>query len=288
MIVVTGATGHFGKATIEFLLEKGVPASQITAFVRDENKASALKNQGVVIKQGHYDDYASLLAAFQGAEKVLLVSGMDPNREEQHKNAIRAAQETGVKHILYTSVARRNDTDETSLGFIGQSHIGTEKAVQASGIPYTILQNTLYTDGLPMFLGEKVLETGVFFPAGSGKVNFATRADMAEAAANVLTHSGHENKTYVIAGPDAYSFQQVAETLGQVTGKEIAYLSPEPETFNNVLVQAGLPAGLIGITMAFAETIRKGELESQNVDLEKLLGRKPTGLEDTLRGIYLN
>lgn len=288
MIVVTGATGHFGHATIDFLLKKGVPTSHITAFVRDETKAQELKDKGVIIKQGHYDDYDSLLNAFRGADKVLLVSGLDHNREEQHKNVIRAAGEMGVQHILYTSIARKNNSDQTSLGFLGESHIGTEKAVIASGIPYTILQNSLYTDGLPLFLGEQVLETGVFFPANDGKVNFATRADMAEAAANILTGTGHDNKTYVIAGPNAYSFQEIAQTLGALTGKEVAYINPAPETFKNVLEGVGLPEHLVGVTLAFAGTIRNGELETENADLEKLLGRTPEGLADTLRSIYLN
>ena len=73
-ILVTGATGHFGKAAIEFLLKKGVPATSIAALVRDEAKATTLKTQGIELRKGDYDDYPSPVKAFTGVDKLLLVS----------------------------------------------------------------------------------------------------------------------------------------------------------------------------------------------------------------------
>lgn len=83
-ILVTGATGNFGKTTIDFLLEKGIAASNISALVRDETKAEELKTKGITIKVGDYNNYDSLVTAFQGADKLLLVSGTDlENRGKQ-------------------------------------------------------------------------------------------------------------------------------------------------------------------------------------------------------------
>ena len=191
MILVTGATGHFGKAAIDFLLEKGVQPGAISALVRDEAKASDIKEKGVSLRVGDYDNTESLKAAFKGVDKLLFISATDPEqRARQHANVVAAAKEAGVKHIVYTSFERKNETAASPIAFLSLTHLNTEKAIRESGMAYTILRNNLYADVLPMFLGDKVLETGVYFPAGEATAAFALRADMAEATANILTTVG--------------------------------------------------------------------------------------------------
>ncbi len=102
-ILVTGATGGLGKAVVEQLLKNG-GADQLSVLARDPAKATDLQAQGVHVHKGDYTDYASLLAAFAGVDKLFLVSGNDVhNRVPQHANVIKAATEAGVKHIVYTS-----------------------------------------------------------------------------------------------------------------------------------------------------------------------------------------
>ena len=287
MILITGATGHFGKATIDFLLKKGVSANAISALVRDEAKAGDLKAKGVNIKTGNYDDYASLLSAFKGVDKLLLISGNDVfNRLKQQENAVKAAKEAGVKHIIYTSFVRKNETETSPIAFVGKSHIETDKLIKASGIPYTIMLNGLYADVLPMFFGEKVLETGIFLPAGNGLAAYTTRHDMAEAAANILTGTGHENKEYVITSNNNYSLHEAASIISELTGKQISYNSPTAEVYSSTLSGAGVPAEYIGFFAGFSEAIRQGEFETSSSDLEKLIGRKPTGLKEYFTTVY--
>src|SRR5690606_12263053 len=108
-------------------LNKGIAANTISALVRDEAKASDLKQKGLNLKIGDYDNYDSLLAAFQGIDKLLLVSGTDlANRSKQQLNAVKAAKEAGVKHILYTSFERKNETENSPIAFLAQSHIDTD------------------------------------------------------------------------------------------------------------------------------------------------------------------
>lgn len=75
MIVITGSTGGLGTGIINQLIEKGYSSSSITAFVRNEEKTLSMKEQGIVVKLGNYYDYQSMLEAFSGAEKLLLISG---------------------------------------------------------------------------------------------------------------------------------------------------------------------------------------------------------------------
>ncbi len=186
MILVTGATGNLGKSTIDYLLTKGFSSTNIVALVRDEEKAADLKAKGIALRTGDYDNYDQLVTAFRGVEKLLLVSGSDiANRTKQQANAVNAAKEAGVNHILYTSFERKNETETSPISFVAASHISTENLIKQSGMAYTIFRNNLYMDVLPWFFGENVIETGIFLPAGETQAALTLRDDMAEAAANM-------------------------------------------------------------------------------------------------------
>jgi NAD(P)H dehydrogenase (quinone) len=285
MILITGSTGQLGSATIDFLLQN-TPATQIAALARDTNKATDLIAKGVDVRIGNYTDHASLVSAFQGVDKLLLISSSDMNdRAGQHINAINAAKEAGVKHMIYTS-APVKDVKSSAIPFVLEAHIETADYLKASGLNYTILEHNLYADVLPMFLGENVLEAGLFFPAGSGKVPYVTRLDMAEAAANVLTGSGHANKTYAIASGTSHTFADVAGMLSELSGKTIAYANPSAEVYAAGMTEAGVPAEAIGFLGGFGAAISNGEFYTEESHLEQLLGRKPTSLQHYLKSVY--
>jgi len=287
MILITGSTGLFGGAAIDFLLKRGVAPGSIAAFARDKAKAEKPASKGVNVRLGDYDDIDTLLEAMKGVEKLLFVSGNDiVKRLKQHENVINAAKQSGVKHIVYTSTMRKNETETSPLAIVTASHFATEKMIKASGIPYTIMMNGLYADALPMFFGANVLETGIFLPAGDGKAAYATENDMAEGAAAILTGEGHYNKAYTIAGSENLSMHDIASMLSEVSGKSVPYISPTAEAFRETLTGAGVPMELIGLTAAFCEAIRQGELETSSRDLENILGRKPSGLTEFFKTIY--
>lgn len=287
MILVTGATGHLGNAAIQSLLKKGVPAHEVTALVRDENKAANLSEQGVQLKKGDYNDYDSLVDALKGVDKLFLISSNDVTADTllQHKNVINAAKENGVQHIVYISQEIKDD-ETTAIPFVIQVHRGTAEYIKASGIAYTIFNDTLYADSIGKFSGEAFLENGIFFPAGDGKVPFVPRTDIGEAAAVVLTTPGHEYKTYAITGNNAYSFEDIAGFLTDITGKKVTYLKPDLHTYSDALINAGVPKEVVGFLGAFSTAIRNGEFDTQRSDLEQLLGRKPTELKEFLKITY--
>ncbi len=284
MILVTGATGHLGSATIAHLL-KNTTADKIAALARDGQKAQHLKDKGVDVRIGTYDDTASLDRAFQGVEKVLLISGTDPNRVQQHKNVVDAAKKAGVQHLVYTGLSLK-DIHTSAIKSIMESHFQTEDYIKESGLAYTLLHNTLYTDGIPMFAGDKVFETGIVLPAGTGKVPYALRREMGEAAANVLLQDGHGNKTYEITGSELYSYADVARTLSELSGKDIAYTDANAPTFSEQLKQAGVPEFIAFLVTGFATDTKSNQFDSVSEDLESLLGRKPATLEAGLKEVY--
>lgn len=284
-ILITGATGQLGHAVVTHLLDR-VPADHIHILARDAAKAADLAAQGVHVHVGDYHDSASLSAALQGIDKVLLISSSDfSDRFGQHKNVVDAAKAAGVGHILYTGVTMA-DIHSSPLQPLLSSHFETEDYIRASGLTYTFLQNSLYAEVIPMFLGAGVLETGVFFAAGTGKVAFVVRADLAEATAIVLSTPGHENQSYPLSNTVAYSFGEVAEILSDISGKAVPYISPEPAAFEAALRQFGLPEHIVQMSALFAAGIAADEFNRPDGTLERLLGRPQTDLRSFLTATY--
>lgn len=285
MILVTGATGQLGQIVIEKLSEK-IPTNQIAALVRDASKADHLIAKGVNVRVGDYQNGESLLAAFQGIDKLLLISSNDFNdRLGQHKNAIDAAVKAGVKHVFYTGVTM-NNINSSPLKPLLEEHYLTEAYIKASGLSYTFLQNSLYAEVIPMFLGENVIETGVFFPAGEGKVAFALREDLGEATANILVSEGHENQTYNLTSSEVISFAEVAAILSELSEKAVSYINPESEVFEGTLKQFGLPEPIIQMSVMFAAGIKNNDFNKTYDSLERFLGRKPTNIRTYLKAVY--
>ncbi len=230
MILVTGATGQLGTAVIQQLLKK-TSATQIAAFVRDAGKAADLKEKGIDIRVGNYDDTASLDTAVQGVNKVLLISSTDEgNRTQQHHNVIDAAKRVGVQSLAYTSRNLKN-ADTLANGLM-KEHFQTEAYLKDSGLTYALFRNALYLDTVPQFVGgERVFAAGISVPAGDGKVAYALRSEQGEAIANALLESDSENKVYKLTGSDAWSFYDVADALTELSGKEVSYTPVDEATF---------------------------------------------------------
>ncbi|PKP08264.1 MAG: NAD(P)-dependent oxidoreductase [Bacteroidetes bacterium HGW-Bacteroidetes-4] len=286
--LIAGSTGNLGSATIDFLIKKN-QINNIVALARNEEKAQVLKAKGVEVRLGDYDDYASLLNATKGIDTMLLISSSEvaKSRAEQHINAIKAAKENGVKHIIYTGFLRTHDDPSSPLWFIAKDHVETENYLKESGISYTLFENGYYMDMLMGFVGEKILETKTLFvPAGNGKVNFVLRNEIAEALANVLTTRGHENKVYNIGNEQPVSFAEIAEIISTQSGESIQYVSPEPETYTKTLISYGVPEMWAKMSTAFAVAFAANTMNVPTTDLTKLLGRKPTEVKTYLSTLF--
>ncbi|MDJ1482667.1 SDR family oxidoreductase [Cytophagaceae bacterium YF14B1] len=287
MILVTGANGHLGKAIIHSLLNKGVNPNTIIGLVRETAKAEDLQAKGITLRVGDYDWYPTLVKAFTGIDKLILVAGRDlTSRAEQHDSVITAAKEAGVKHLLYTSFFDENAVKNSPFDFVSSSIKTTDATIRESGIPYTIFKDNLYTELLPLLLGDKVMENGIYLPAGEGKAAYVTRTDIAEAIANVCLQEGHYNKEYNISNTENVSLAEIADILSTQGGVDIQYTSPSKTEYMATMEKAGLPPQSIKIFSALSEAISLGEFQSSSTDLELLLGRKPLSTKQFLTQTY--
>ncbi|MEU5311068.1 SDR family oxidoreductase [Streptomyces sp. NPDC021562] len=276
-IVVTGATGQLGRHVVNQLLEK-VPAEQITAVVRDEAKAADFAAKGVKIAVADYNAPETFDGLFAAGDKVLLISGneFDKGRPAQHQVVIDAAKAAGVALLAYTSAP-----GSLKAGLV-DDHRVTEKALLASGLPYTLLRNGWYHENYTENLAPVLEHNAVVAAAGEGRVSSASRADYAAAAAAVLTGEGHENQTYELGGDTAWSFAEYAALIAEQTGKEIVYNSVPGEVLQSILTGAGVPEFFAAMLAGVDESIARGELVVDSGDLSRLAGRPTTPLSETL------
>jgi len=254
MIAITGATGQLGRLVISSLLKK-IPADDIIAIVRSVEKAKDISALGVKVRQADYNQPASWDAALQGAEKVLLISSSEiGQRVQQHRAVINAAQRVGVKLLAYTSVLHA----DTSVLGLADEHRETEAAINASGVPFTLLRNGWYTENYAMGIGA-ALSLGAVYGCGSdGRISSASRADYAEAAAVVLTSDHQAGKVYELAGDASYTLSEFATEISQQSGKSIPYINLAEAEYKKALLGAGLPESLAELLANSDTGVSKG------------------------------
>lgn len=273
MIAVTGATGHLGRLVLAGLMEK-VPDKKLVAIVRTPAKAADLAAKGVQVRQGDYAQPATLGAALQGVQTLLLISSSEVGqRVPQHQAVIDAAQAAGVKLIAYTSILHGG----ASKLALAAEHIATEKALAASGVPFVLLRNGWYLENYTGHL-ETALAHGFAGSAGTGRIAAAARADYAAAAVAVLTTPGQAGQVYELAGDAPFTMAELAAEVSRQCGKPVGYADLPPEAFKGVLVGAGLPAVVAEIYVDADLNIALGELDDRSGTLHRLLGRATTPL----------
>ena len=279
MIVITGATGKLGRLVIVGLLEK-VPASEIVAAVRTPEKAADLAALGVGVREADYDRPETLVSAFRGADKVLLISGNDlgADRVMQHQAAIDAARGAGVKLLAYTSELRA----DTSPLKVAAAHKETEQNIRASGLPFVFLRNGWYFENQTAMLGPAIQHGAMMGCAGEGRFASAAIADYAAAAVAVLTSSGQENKIYELAGDFPYTLAEMAAEVSKQSGKPVAYNNLPPEGYQNAVVGFGIPGFMAEYLVDAELCAAQGELNDTSGDLHRLIGRSTTTLADAV------
>ncbi|WP_432930428.1 NAD(P)H-binding protein [Microbispora sp. CA-135349] len=276
MIIVSGATGQLGRGVVEHLLAR-IPAGRIGVSVRDTSKAEDLAQRGVRVRRGDFDDPASLAYAFEGASRVLIVSG--PADARPHRTAIEAARAAGAERIAYTSHMAANPASP----FLPMpAHAETEQDLRASGVAFTALRNGFYAATAIHFVSQ-ALETGTLVAPEDGPVSWTAHADLSEVAAVALTEEGRlDGITPPLTGPEALDLTDVAAIASGLTGREITRVTVPDDEWVAGMVSRGVPEQQARFLLGMFEASRRGEFAEVGPALGELLGRKPTALRDLL------
>lgn len=278
-ILVTGATGQLGRLIVESLLERGATPDQIVAGARDVSKAADL---GVPAVHLDYTDSASIAAALEGVDSVVLVSSSEVGqRFPQHKAVIDAAVAAGVSKFVYTSAPKATTTDLV----LAPEHKATEEAIAESGLPAVVLRNNWYTENYGRELATAAQTGTLSAGVGDGRVASASRKDFADAVAVVLLEDGHIGEVYELGGDVAWTYTDLAAAFSEILGREVAYV---PVTFDEqvkALREFGLDEDTAGFVAALDAGIAGGALADSDGTLARLIGRPTTPLIEGLRAL---
>ena len=284
-IVITGASGNYGRIATDGLIAKG-RAADLILITRSPDKLADRAAQGCTVRYGDFDNPGTLAEAVQGADKMLLISGTRVGaRVVQHKAAIDAAAAAGLEHLLYTSFIGIDDPANPAE--VRHDHIETEKLIKNSGIAWTMLRDAHYADAMILMAGPGVMASGQWISnAGDGREAMVWRDDCAACAVAVLSGAGHEGQTYNITGPELQSFADVTALMAEITGVPLAYVPVDDAAQYAMFDAMGIPRRPVdnlevgGIPwnsddmVTFGQAIREGFLEICSDDVERLTGRK--------------
>lgn len=282
MIAVTGANGQLGRQVLKALAGLS-PGTHVIAAVRSPHKAADLQSETVSVRQADYDATDTLKTAFEGVNTLLLISSSEVGqRARQHAATIAAAKAAGVKTLVYTSLLK---ADISPLR-LAEEHRDTEALLRQSGLQTIILRNSWYLENYDDSLKSAVANGVLAGAAGEGVINAATRADYAEAAANILlAPDDHIGRVYELAGQPGLTLPALAQAASALAGVKVQYADMTPEAYQHVLMEHGLSEAFAAILADSDAGIANGGLNSDSEDLAQLLGHAPTVWQDHVRRV---
>jgi len=274
---VTGASGKLGHLVLDELLLKANP-HDIVALARDPSALTDYAQKGIEVRKADYDDPASLAAALNGVDRVLLISGNAVGqRERQHGAVIEAAKKAGVSYLAYTSVLNA----QASKLMLAPEHIATEKLLEGSGLNHDVLRMPWYSENYTGALQQAIEHGAIYGSTGEGKLATASRADLAAAAVGALINSPG-GRTYELAGNHPWTMQEFADEVSRQSGKPVKYVNQSECHYKATLEGAGLPPPVATLLASTSYLAGAGELYSDSTDLRDLAGRESTPIKDTI------
>ena len=283
MILVTGATGLNGAELVRRLSARGVA---VRALVRNANGANAAKVAelsrlpGVEFAEGDMARPETLVSALKGIDRAMLISSSTPTMREVQSSFIDAAARAGVRHVVKLSGII---PDVSSPFRFARMHGEIEQHLEASGMAYTHLRAGEFMHSYFRQVPSIVNRGELRLPMADARIASIDIGDIADVAADVLTGSGHEGKTYPITGPDALTMTEVATELSTAAGKPIRYVDVPPEDARAAQIAAGMPPYLAdGLAELFAER-RKGKEATVSPVIPTVFKRRPMSFADFAR-----
>jgi NAD(P)H dehydrogenase (quinone) len=281
-IIITGASGHLGRAvTGRLLTDHGVTPGDLVLVTRSPDKLTDVAARGAQVRQGDFADPSSLELAFAGGDKALIIStDVVGTRVAGHRAAIDAAVAAGLRSIAYTSGI--NPSDSNPIGVMWE-HRQTEEHLRTTAPGWTMLRNSVYAEIL-LVAAKPALETGTHVTnEDDGRVSYVSREDCAAAAAAVLAGDDHDGKIYDITGAESLTAAEVTGLFAELGGRPVQVVHVDDETYAAGLVErAGMPQPVAEVYASFGTGARRGYSAPVSDTVLQLTGRPPTAVRDVL------
>lgn len=280
MIVITGAGGRLGGAVVAELLER-TDADRIRVSTTRPEALGALADRGVQIVRGDYDDPASLRSAFDGADRVLVVSAPRHGSAalDAHRCAVDAAVDAGVGRLFYTSHV---GADALSPFPPAVTHASTEVMLRESGLPFTALRNGFYAD-TPVRLLHAAAESGVLRAPLDAPVSWSAHRDLAPGIASLLLDEAVDDSAVNLTAGEALDLEALAGVASSVLDRPIRVERVSDDDYAAGLRAAGVPELGVAMTLGIFRASRQRHLGIVDPTLSAILGRPTTSLAQLLR-----
>lgn len=278
MILITGATGRTGSVAAKELARRGLP---VRALTRNADKASQLATAGVDVAIGDAGDSSAVRSALKGVDKLAIIL---PNGEAQlnlEKQLADQAVEAGVKHIVKVS------SMESAAGArnpVHQAHWASEENIRSKGVAWTMVRPSFYMQN---FLGGAATikaEGKFYFPFGDkGATVLSDARDVGTFVAEMLSSTGHENRSYDVTSGDLLSFRQIGELFSEILGRPISYVAQDPATYREKLSKFVTSQWHLDAVCGIFAEIAAGYVANTSDTFARVMGREPTSLRQFIR-----
>src|SRR6266436_6819344 len=271
-VLVTGATGTVSTALLGAL--KGKPGLRLRALVRDPAgaKAQALQKDGVEVVAGDLEEPDTLTEAFEGVDIMWLLTPASALEPSMGSNAVLAAKQANVKHIVRNSAIKAgHDAPNRN----GRLHALVEEAVKASGIPWTILRPHYYMQNLLSSASSVASDSALYMNMGQGRVGMIDGRDVGVLAAKVIEDPArHAGKTYTPTGPKATTMAEAADTLSSVLARGVNYVALPPEAAQQAMLGFGLSRWFVGNVVDYGRVYSDGWGDFVTSDFKDVTGQE--------------
>lgn len=277
MICITGAGGTLGSEVLRQLQSSGAP---LRAAFHSSDKADAARAQGMDAALIDYDDPDSLRDAFAGCESLFLLGHNAIEQTGLELAAVRAARDAGVRHVVKQSVMGAEREDYS----LAQVHRPVERAIEASGMSWTFLRPNSFMQNVMTFMSPSIRSESAFYSAsGEARISHVDVRDIAAVAVKALTEPGHAGQAYTLTGPDALTYDEVAEALSLAVGRTITHVDLPPNELRYGMLDMGIPEPIADRLLDLERYFRDGHASRVTGDIERVTGQAPRRFADYAR-----
>jgi len=282
---ITGCSGQLGQKVVDHLLEQ--PHHALRATTRKPEKLLHLRDIGIDVRLADFDQPATLKTAFEGTQRLLLISTDQTNigkkRISQHRNAIAAAEMAGVKHTIYTSLLK---ADNSPLGVVAEDHAETESILKDSRMGFSILRNAFYMEMLLLILPSAIASGELVSGAGDGRIAYISRNDCAHAAACALLANDTDHHCLNMTGRQALGFEDIVAITNKTFGTNIIFKPLSQPALIQHMTNRGVSREFAGVLAHIDNAISQDAMNLVSDDFQGLTGRQPIGVDTFLLEHY--
>jgi len=218
----------------------------------------------------------TLGAAFDGVDRVLMISSASTDMVETQCSFIDFCKRAGVRHVVKFSGAESGiGFDATKFRFT-RMHEEIERYLTGSGLAWTNLRPSQF---MQVYLREAptiVAQGAIYLPFEDIRLSPVDVEDIAKVTYRLLTGGGYEGENLDMTGPEALTMDDIAARISHAVGRMVRYVKVSPEERRHMLLANGISADFAdALDEQVAERLKRPE-SRVHLKTHETFGVEPT------------